>query len=100
MNHFTNQDGYNAIVAVSPWLFRAAQPPGRRPFGAYFTVLPPGTSRLAKKLRIPRDKIAYVFTFVDRGDLIPLRGGRGAYISYSPADYAVEKDRQVYAGKA
>jgi hypothetical protein len=40
MNHFTNRDGYNGIVAASPWLFRAGQPPGGHPFGAYFTVLP------------------------------------------------------------
>jgi hypothetical protein len=100
MNHFTNRDGYNGIVATSPWLFRAGQPPGRRPFGAYFTVLPPGTPRLAKKLRIPRDKTKYVFTFVDRGDLAPLRGGRGTFVFYSPGDYPVEGDRQMYAGKA
>jgi hypothetical protein len=100
MNHFTNRDGYNGIVAGSLWLFRAVQPPGRRPFGAYFTVLPPGTPRLAKRLRIPRAKIEYVFTFIDRGDLVAVRGGRGAYIFYSPGDYAVEKDRQVYAGRA
>ncbi len=100
MNHFTNRDGYNGIVAASPWLFRAEQPPGGHPLGAYFTVLPAGTPRLAKKLRMPREKTEYVFTFVDRGDLLPLRGGRGAFIFYSLADYAVEKDRWIYAGKA
>ncbi len=99
MNHFTDRGGYNGIVAASPWLFRAEQPPGGHPFGAYFTVLPPHTRRLAKKLRIPREKTEYVFTFVDRGDLLPLRGGRGVFILYSPADYVVEKDRWIYAGK-
>jgi hypothetical protein len=100
MNHYTNRDGYNGIVAALPWLFRAGQPRGGRPFGAFFTLFPRGTPRLAKKLRIPREKTEYVFTFVDLGDLLPLPGGRGACIFYSPADYAVESDRQIYAGKA
>lgn len=100
MNHFTNREGYNGIAAVSPWLFRASQPPAGRPFGAYFTVLPPGTLRLAKRLRIPKAKTEYVFSFVDRGDLVPLPGGRGAFIFYSAGDYTVDRDRQIYAGKA
>jgi hypothetical protein len=39
------------------------------PRGAYFTDLPENEPMLAKKLRIPRDKLHYVFAFVDGGDL-------------------------------
>ncbi len=38
MNHFTNRAGFNAINANQPWRFRAVQPPGDHPFGAYFTT--------------------------------------------------------------
>lgn len=100
MNHFTDQDGYNGIRARSPWLFKASQPPGNHPFGAYFTTLAPGTPHLAQRPRIPRRKTEYVFSFVDANDLKPLRGGRGEYIFYSPHDYEVEDDRQVYCGRA
>jgi len=94
MHHYTNQTGYNAIRASSPWHFRASQPPGGRPFGAYFTPLPPGTPKLAKRLGIPKSKLEYVFTFKDVGDLTPLRGHRGKWIFYSPTDYDVEQARQ------
>jgi hypothetical protein len=100
MNHFTDQDGYNGIRAGSPWCFRAGQPPGNHPFGAYFTTLPPGTPNLAKRLGIPKSKLEYVFMFSDRGDLQPLPGGRGEWIFYSPEDYFVAADRQTYSGKA
>ena len=100
MHHFTDARGYNAIRASSPWHFRASQPPGDHPFGAYFTTLPPGTPNLAKRLRIPKSKLEYVFIFADAGDLKPLEGGRGAFIFYSEEDYFVEEDRQVYHGKS
>lgn len=98
MHHYTNLAGYNAIRASTIWRFVASQPPGSHPFGAYFTTLPPGTPNLAKKLRIPNDKLKYVFEFVDAGDLLPLPGGRGAYILYSPIDYSVPTDRQIQHG--
>lgn len=100
MNHFTDLSGYNGIRAQPIWLFWAAQPPGDHPFGAYFTTLPPGTSNLALRLRIPKSKLQYVFTFADVGDLFPLPGGRGQFIYYSPADYPVEPARQTYEGIA
>src|SRR5437660_1245920 len=102
MNHYTDQDGYNAIRASSPWRFRASQPPDPKshPFGAYFTTLPPDTPNLAIRLRIPKRKLEYLFSFVDGGDLIPLDGDRGEWIFYSREDYYVEKDRQLYHGKA
>lgn len=98
MNHFTDRAGFNAISANQPWHFRAAQPPGGHPFGAYFTTLEPGTRHLASRLGIPKEKMAYVFSFVDVGDLVPLRGGRGDFIFYSPADYDVAQGRQLDAG--
>ena len=83
--------------ASSPWQFRASQPPGERPFGAYFTTLPPGTPNLAKKLGIPKSKLEFVFTFIDTGDLTPLRGDRGRWIFYSLGDYYVGSERQLLA---
>jgi hypothetical protein len=99
-HHYTNRTGYNGIRAGVVWHFHAALPPGNRPFGAYFTTLPPGTKRLASCLRIPRSKLAFVFVFDDAGDLTPLSGGRGEFIFYSPTDYDVDKPRQLYAGVA
>jgi hypothetical protein len=100
MNHFTDKLGFNAISVSPQWRFVASKPPGDHPFGAYFTTLEPGTMNLALRLRIPKEKTEYVFSFVDRGDLLPIRGGRGKYIFYSPVDYEVEQERQLYAGKA
>jgi hypothetical protein len=96
--HYTDQTGYNAIRSQATWRFIAQQPPGNHPFGAYFTPLPQTTRNLAQKLRIPRDKLKYVFEFTDAGDLTPLPGGRGQYIVYSPTDYEVDKSRQRYHG--
>lgn len=98
MNHFTNRAGFKAISANQPWHFRAAQPPGGHPTGAYFTTLEPGTRHLASRLGIPKEKTGYVLSFVDIDDLLPLRGGRGDYVFYSPIDYDVAHERQLYAG--
>ena len=100
MNYFTDTKGYKGIRASLVWRFRAAQPPGVRPFGAYFTTLPARTRKLAKRLGIPKSKVEYVFSFIDQGDLSPLPGGRGAYIFNSSTDYEVEQDRQLYQGQA
>lgn len=94
MNHFTDAAGYDAIGSQTTWTFHARQPPGEHPLGAYFTTLDPTTPNLAARLRIPRSKIAFVFSFVDLGDLVALRGGRGKYVFYSPVDYRVHPDRQ------
>lgn len=92
--HYTDKDGYNAIVSQPIWLFVAGQPPGDRSFGAYFTNLPPDTKNLANRLRLPRRKVKWHFEFVDVDDLIALPGSRGHYVHYSPADYLVEQQRQ------
>lgn len=102
MNHFTDKKGYDGIRATQAWRFRAHQPPVRRhhPFGAYFTTLPPTAKKLAKQLFIPKRKLKYLFTFVDLGDLTPIKGRRGAYIFYHPRDYHVERDRETYHGRS
>lgn len=97
MNHFTDSAGWNAIRSQPVWLFKAEQPPGEHPFGAYFTTLGKGEPNLAIKLRIPRKKLAYLFSFQEHepSDLHPLAGGRGKFIFYSPKDYKVEEVRQL-----
>ena len=99
MFHYTDKSGYNAIGLQPTWSFKASQPPGHHPFGAYFTDLPPETPNLAKRLRIPRTKVEWYFEFVDIGDLKPLSGGRGVYIFYSPHDYRVACARQLNHGE-
>jgi hypothetical protein len=98
MHHYTDRSGYNAIRAAQRWHFKARKPPGRHPVGAYFTNLERGTPKLAKRLRIPRTKVTYVFIFVDIGDLTPLPGDRGHYIFFSPREYDVDQVRQQYRG--
>src|SRR5271157_3391916 len=98
MHHYTNRKGHNAIRATQPWRFKAQKPPGRHPVGAYFTNYPRGTPKLAKRLRIPRAKLTYVFVFVDAGDLTPLVGRRGRRVFYSPQDDEVVASRQVFEG--
>jgi hypothetical protein len=94
MNHFTNDDGYKAISSQPTWTFKASQPPGDHPFGAYFTTLDEKERGLAARLRIPREKLAYIFSFSPKGGLQPLPGGRGQYIFYSPTDYSVPPELQ------
>src|SRR5438874_4482380 len=93
--HYTNVAGYNGIRAQPTWRFLARKPPGDRPVGAYFTCLSPDTPKLAKRLGIPRSKVAYKFVFADVNDLQSLDGGRGDWIFYSPIDYPVAEDRQI-----
>lgn len=100
MLHFTDQDGWNAIRSQVDWLFRAYQPPGDHPFGAYFTTLPANTTNLAKKLRIPRRKTEFVFCFQPINDLLQLPGGRGNFVFYSPDDYEVVSGRQNECGRS
>ena len=96
MFHFTNDKGYKAIRSQTTWLFKAFQPPGDHPKGAYFTTLAPGTPCLAKRLFIrgAADKVAFVFCFSGGEGLMPLDGGRGAFVFYSTNDYPVEEPRQ------
>lgn len=99
MFHYTDRDGFQGISSAPEWLFRAAQPPADvHPFGAYFTDLPENTPLLARKLRLSREKLHYVFEFGDRADLRRLPGDRGRYIFYSPVDYRVGRDRQIRSG--
>jgi len=98
VNHFTDKPGYNGIGSQVTWHFVASRPPGNHPKGAYFTTLNSSEPNLAEKLRISREKIAFVFQFQDAGDLQSLRGGRGRYIFYSEEDYEVEQERQQFKG--
>lgn len=100
MFHYTDDAGYKAISSQVTWLFKAFQPLGDHPRGAYFTALPPGTPCLAKRLfvRGSAEKVGYVFCFAAGDDLKPLAGGRGAFVFYSPEDYPVVKDRQGPSG--
>jgi hypothetical protein len=98
--HYTNEKGYKAIRSQSSWIFKASKPPDDHPKAAYFTTLPPGTRNLAKRLFVRgcADKVAFTFSFTGGEGLQPLEGGRGAFIFYSEADYAVEKRRQGHHG--
>ncbi len=97
--HYTDRAGYNAIRATVDWCFKASRPPRPgHPVGAYFTILDPGTIGLARRLRISRSKVAYVFVFKDHGGLAMLRGMRGAFVLYSPRDYIVEPCHQLDSG--
>ena len=63
--HYTDEEGFKAIRSQKTWVFKASRPPGNHPGeGAYFTSLEPGTLNLAKRLRIPRDKVSFVFCFL------------------------------------
>ncbi len=99
MFHYTDKSGYNAIVSQVVWRFKASQPPGKHPFGAYFTTLGADTRNLASRLRISRPKVAYFFRFTDVGDLLPLPGDRGEYVFYSATDYLVGPERQEDHGE-
>ena len=99
MHHYTDRAGYNGIAATVDWCFKALQPPGDHPCGAYFTPLGPGTKNLALRLRIPRAKLGYVFVFRGAADMMRLRGQRGDFIVYSPDDYLVEGARQIDNGE-
>jgi len=97
--HYTDRAGYNGIRATPKWLFRASQPPGVHPVGAYFTDYKEDEPLLAQKLRIPRGKLEFVFCFSDADDLKALPGGRGRHIFYSAVDYIVSEPRQLRHGE-
>jgi hypothetical protein len=95
VNHFTDKEGYNAIRSQPDWLFKAVQPRAKQnPVGAYFTDYPPNEPNLAKKIFVPRDKLAFVFQFTPPSPLLSLPGNRGRLgrIFYSPVDYRVPED--------
>jgi hypothetical protein len=47
---------------------------------------------------VPVYKRTHMFRFVDIGDLTPKRGPLGRYVFYSPTDYYVAQNRQIYEG--
>jgi hypothetical protein len=98
--HYTDADGYKAIVSQQAWLFRAAQPPGNRPFGAYFTTLLPDDNKLAAGTRLPTRKRTHVFAFDGSQGLQPVPGGKGRYNLWTDQNYEVTPDRQRYSGPA
>jgi hypothetical protein len=99
--HYTDRVGYNAIGSQPRWLFLAQSPPGDHPHGAYFTTLPPGFVS-AKRLGIPRKKLAFYFHFRTAGgtEIYPLPGGRGRYVFYALGDYEVPEERQIFKGES
>jgi hypothetical protein len=98
MNHYTNADGFKRISSQVVWRFVATKPPGLHPIGAYFTTLDIRSPNLCARLRIPRTKIEYVFCFTGTDGLRSLSGGRGEYVFWCPADYEVDRPRQMYNG--
>ena len=70
--------GHKAISAKVDWMFVASQPPGDRPFGAYFTTLRPNSRRFSARTRIPKLKQGFVFEFDGMDGLEPIAGGKGA----------------------
>lgn len=101
--HYTHQKGFNSIKSQLNWHFKATQPKApQNPKGAYFTTLKPDAPNFYVKTRIPKAKQAYLFAFVDQGDLSLYPGGKGRLktIFYSPEDYVVVQSRQKYCGKS
>ena len=96
--HYTHKSGFNGIRSQPTWTFLASEPPCENPVGAYFTNLDKNTPLLARKLGISREKLEFIFSFADVGDLRPLRGDRGRFIFYSPDDYRVGPDRKIDSG--
>lgn len=103
MNHFTDKAGFDGIRSQPTWIFKAQQPRAlRHPPGAYFTTYAPDEPRLSVKLFVPREKLAYLFSFQGDEGLLPLPGGRGRLerIFYSPNDYPVARERQDFHGRS
>ena len=98
MFHYTDSKGHKAISSQVDWTFKASQPPGDHERGAYFTTLRLSDNRFSARTRIPKIKQEFVFVFRGQEGLLPTEGGRGAYIFWTPADYVVERQRQVYDG--
>ncbi|MGO8898849.1 MAG: HYD1 signature containing ADP-ribosyltransferase family protein [Isosphaeraceae bacterium] len=102
--HYTDKDGWNAIRSQQTWCFKASQPVDpNRPAGAYFTDIEPDALNLRtlhKRIRVPKSKQEYVFSFVGNDGLKQLNGGRGRdrRIYFSPVDYDVIEERQRYVG--
>ena len=101
MNHYTDAKGYKGIRAVSPWRFQAGkQRTSTKPFGVYFTTLLPTDPNFVRRVRLPKSKRKYRFSFVDIADLLLLPGPGGKWVYYSPTDYLVDAPRQLDDGPA
>ena len=100
--HYTGKAGYDAIRSQPNWRFLATRPTSpNNPVGAYFTTIPPTPSnlrRLCGQIRISRPKRDYVFCFRRDDGLRPLANSRGDFILFSPIDYVVGPERQVFSG--
>jgi len=89
--HYTDRKGYNGIRSGGKiMIFKATeQRRSGNPTGVYFTTLPPSTpnKELVPRIQISRDKSQFYFAVrLKPGRLIPLRGGKGIFILYSPVD--------------
>ncbi len=98
--HYTGGTAFKAIRSQKEWAFKASQPPGENPIGAYFTTLTPDAYHFSARLRIPKEKQEFVFAFIGQEGLRPKIGGKGDYIFWAPEDYIIRRDRQKYNGKA
>lgn len=76
--HYTDADGFKAIGSQLTWVFKAHQPRGERPFGAYFTRLLPSDNKISAGTMLPTIKRGYVFAFAGEDGLRPVQGGKGA----------------------
>jgi len=101
IHHYTNKKGYNAIRAVPVWCFQTGPQRTRaKPYGAYSTTLQPSDPNFVRRVRLPRTKREYRFSFADLNDLTSLLGPGGQFVFYSSTDYYVEQPRQIYSGTA
>lgn len=98
--HYTDADGFKAVVSQQTWMFKKSQPPGRRPPGAYFTRLLPDDNKLAAGTMLPKRKREYVFAFEGEEGLQPVPGGKGEYNLWTDGDYQVAPNRQKHKGLA
>jgi hypothetical protein len=103
--HYTDKSGWNGIRSQRTWQFKAMQPiDPDRPFGAYFTDIPPTEENLRtlhKRIRVPKIKQQYLFWFTGSDGLQQHNGGSGRdkRIFYSSADYDVVEERQEGEGE-
>src|SRR5665213_1494999 len=79
--HYTDRSGWNAIRSQKIWIFLASRPQAaHRPSGAYFTDIAPTDANLKtlyKRIRVPKVKQDYVFSFTGTQELSQLEGGTG-----------------------
>lgn len=93
--HYTDSDGYIRINSSgkASITFVASQPRHPdKPFGVYFTTKPPNTKNLAATIKTSREKIRYYFkVLLPRNKVVPIPGGKGIFIWYSPVTITVPR---------